>query len=49
MNSESPFNYFEFIMLGMFIASWAVLEWQGRRLDKKREAERARSEAENGK
>ena len=46
MNSESPFNYFEFIMLGMFIASWAILEWQGRRLDRKREAEKARAEAE---
>jgi hypothetical protein len=49
MNSESNFNYFEFIMLGMFIASWAVLEWQGRRLDRKRDAEKARLEAEGRK
>lgn len=37
MNSESAFNYFEILMLGMFAAGWAVLEWQGRRLDRKRE------------
>jgi hypothetical protein len=49
MNSESSFNYFEFIMLGMFIVSWAVLEWQGRRLDRKRDAEKARLETEGRK
>ena len=41
MTSDSAFNYFEILMLGMFAASWAVLEWQGRRLDRKREAEKA--------
>lgn len=46
MNSESSFNYFEFIMLGMFVASWAILEWQGRRLDRKREAEKGKQAAE---
>jgi len=47
MNSDSPFNYFEIILLGMIVASWAILEWQGRRLDRKRE-ERARAEANAG-
>ncbi|WP_182915219.1 hypothetical protein [Rhodopseudomonas palustris] len=45
MNSDSAFNYFEILMLGMFAAGWLVLEWQGKRLDRKREAEKARSEA----
>ena len=44
MNSDSAFNYFEILMLGMFAAGWAVLEWQGRRLDRKRE-ERTKSKA----
>jgi hypothetical protein len=43
MNSDSAFNYFEILMLGMFAAGWAVLEWQGRRLDRKREAEKGKS------
>lgn len=46
MNSDSAFNYFEILMLGMFAAAWLVLEWQGKRLDRKREAEKAR-ESEN--
>ncbi|ABE40983.1 hypothetical protein [Rhodopseudomonas pseudopalustris] len=44
MTSDSAFNYFEILMLGMFAASWLILEWQGKRLDKKREAEKAKSE-----
>jgi hypothetical protein len=42
MNSDSAFNYFEILMLGMFAAGWGVLEWQGRRLDRKREADKAK-------
>jgi hypothetical protein len=42
MNSDSAFNYFEILMLAMFAACWGVLEWQGRRLDRKREADKAR-------
>jgi hypothetical protein len=44
MTSDSAFNYFEILMLAMFAAGWAVLEWQGRRLDRKREAEKAKGE-----
>lgn len=47
MNSDSAFNYFEILMLGMFAAGWAVLEWQGRRLDRKREAERGKGRKED--
>ncbi|ABD86827.1 hypothetical protein [Rhodopseudomonas palustris] len=46
MTSESSFNYFEFILLAMFVAAWLILEWQGKRLDKKREAEKAKRESE---
>ncbi|ABD08700.1 hypothetical protein RPB_4007 [Rhodopseudomonas palustris HaA2] len=42
MTSDSAFNYFEILMLGMFAASWLVLEWQGKRLDRKREEEKAK-------
>jgi hypothetical protein len=31
----------ELFVVVMFLSAWAVLEWQGRRLDRKREAERA--------
>ena len=44
MNNDSAFNYFEILMLGMFAACWLVLEWQGRRLDRKRQAEKARQQ-----
>jgi hypothetical protein len=35
---------FEFLIVAMFALGWAVLEWQGRRLDRKKEAERAKTE-----
>jgi hypothetical protein len=46
MNSDSAFNYFEILMLGLFAAAWGILELQGKRLDRKREEEKARVEAE---
>ncbi|HEY0328045.1 MAG TPA: hypothetical protein VGC77_03025 [Rhodopseudomonas sp.] len=46
MNSESSFNYFEFILLALFVGAWAILEWQGRRLDKKRAADKANQPSE---
>lgn len=49
MNSDSAVNYFEVLMVGTFIAGWLLLEWQGRRLDRKREADKARREAEGEK
>ncbi|NVN84833.1 MAG: hypothetical protein HXX15_01980 [Rhodopseudomonas sp.] len=44
MNSDSPFNYFELIILALIVAAWGILELQGKRLDRKREAERARQQ-----
>ncbi|WOK17856.1 MULTISPECIES: hypothetical protein [Rhodopseudomonas] len=44
MNADSAFNYFELIILGLIVASWGVLEWQGKRLDKKRAADQKQSE-----
>ena len=34
----------EFFVVAMFVMAWGVLELVGRRLDKKKEAERARQE-----
>ena len=49
MNSDSVVNYFELLMLGTFVGGWMLLEWQGRRLDRKREADKARRDAESSK
>lgn len=38
---EDYLGLVEFAFAGLFIMAWAVLEWQGRRLDRKREAEKA--------
>ena len=43
---ENYLGFIEFFVVAMFAIAWAVLEWQGRRLDRKKEAERAK---ENGK
>jgi len=43
---ENYLGFIEFFVVAMFAMAWAVLEWQGRRLDRKKEAERAK---ENGK
>ncbi|MET0444340.1 MAG: hypothetical protein ABW151_07175 [Pseudorhodoplanes sp.] len=39
---ESYLGFVEFFVVAMFAAAWAVLEWQCRRLDRKRDAERAK-------
>jgi len=39
-------GFVEFFVVAMFAAAWAILEWQGRRLDRKkaeREASTSRS------
>jgi hypothetical protein len=46
MNSDSAFNYFEIIILGLIAGAWGILELQGKRLDRKREAEKGRAEGE---
>jgi hypothetical protein len=38
-------GFIEFFVVAMFIMAWGVLEWVGRRLDRKKEAERARESA----
>jgi hypothetical protein len=42
---ENYYGLIEFFAVAMFATAWAVLEWQGRRLDRRKEAERAK---ENG-
>jgi len=37
----------EFCLVALFALGWALLEWQGRRLDRKR-AEREAAETRNG-
>ena len=37
----------EFCLVALFALGWVVLEWQGRRLDRKR-AEREATELKNG-
>lgn len=33
-------GFIELFVVALFIGAWAILEWQGRRLDRKKEAER---------
>lgn len=45
---ENYLGLVEFSFVALFAMAWAVLEWQGRRLDRKKDAERAAAEkAEN--
>ncbi len=37
-------GFLGFFVVGLFAAAWGVLELVGRRLDRKREAERAREQ-----
>jgi hypothetical protein len=43
---ENYLGLIEFFVVAMFIGAWAILEWQGRRLDRKRDAERAKDKNE---
>ncbi|WP_295848331.1 hypothetical protein [Tardiphaga sp.] len=38
---ESYLGFIEFFVVALFAGAWAILEWQGRRLDRKKEAERS--------
>ena len=40
---ENYYGLVEFLFVALFAMAWVVLEWQGRRLDRKREAERAKT------
>jgi hypothetical protein len=42
---ENYLGLIEFFVVAMFAMAWGVLELQGRRLDRKREAERAKQNA----
>ena len=44
---ENYLGFVEFFFVAMFAMAWAVLEWQGRRLDRKKEAERAKEEGQS--
>lgn len=37
-------GFIEFFVVALFAMAWAILEWQGRRLDRKKEAERAKKQ-----
>lgn len=39
---ENYLGFIEFFVVALFALAWAILEFVGRRLDKKRAAERAR-------
>jgi hypothetical protein len=36
-------GFIEFFVVALFAMAWGVLEWQCRRLDRKKEAERAKA------
>ena len=40
-------GFIEFFVVAMFVMAWGVLELVGRRLDKKKEAERAKEKDAN--
>lgn len=42
---ENYLGFIEFFVVALFAMAWAVLEWQGRRLDRKRDAERTKTQA----
>ena len=41
---QNYLGFIEFFVVAMFVACWAILEMVGRRLDRKKEAERAREQ-----
>ncbi len=41
-------GFVEFFVVALFAAGWAILEWQGRRLDRKRDEERKREAEASG-
>jgi len=43
---DSYLGFIEFFVVALFAMAWAILEWQGRRLDRKRDAERAQDKQE---
>jgi hypothetical protein len=42
---ENYAGLFEFLIVAAFVLVWALLEWQGRRLDRRKAAERAKDES----
>jgi hypothetical protein len=41
---EDYLGFIEFFVVALFIMAWAILELVGRRLDRKKEAERAKQQ-----
>jgi hypothetical protein len=41
---ENYYGLVELVAAAMLIGCWAILEWQGRRLDRKRDAEKAKQQ-----
>jgi hypothetical protein len=44
---ENWLGFIEFFVVALFAMAWGVLELLGRRLDKKKEAERARDKSQS--
>jgi hypothetical protein len=44
---ENYLGFVEFLFTGLFVLCWAILEMVGRRLDRKKEAERAKQQPAN--
>ena len=42
---ENYLGFVEFLFVALFVLCWAILEMVGRRLDRKKEAERAKQQA----
>lgn len=45
---DSYLGFIEFFVVALFAGAWAILEWQGRRLDRKKEAERVKEQERAG-
>ena len=41
---ENYLGLIELFFVALFGIAWAILEWQGRRLDRRKEAERAKEQ-----
>ncbi len=46
---ENYLGFVEFLFVALFVLCWAILEMVGRRLDRKKEAERAKQQESSGK
>jgi hypothetical protein len=43
---DNYLGFIEFFVVALFALAWAILEWQGRRLDRKKDAAREKERGE---